>query len=305
MPSVTSRAPAKVNLALSVGAPDEEGFHVLATIFHAVSLVDEVVATAMTAGTGPRIDVEGEGAAELPDGDDNLAVRAARAVAERAGIAPDVHLLIRKAIPVAAGLAGGSADAAAALVACDALWSAGLDRTELAELAAQLGSDVPFALLGGTAVGLGRGERLTPALARGRFEWVFAVADEGLATPSVYAELDRLREERVLAEPRVNDAVMSALRSGRAAALGEALCNDLQPAALSLRPAIMRVLEAAEEYGALGSVVCGSGPTVALLARDAEHAIDLAVSLTASDVCRTVKRAHGPVPGARILDVRG
>ena len=305
MPSVTSRAPAKVNLALAVGAPDEDGVHVLATIFHAVSLVDEVVATAMAAGTGPRIDVEGEGAAELPDGDDNLAVRAARAVAERAGIAPDVHLLIRKAIPVAAGLAGGSADAAAALVACDTLWSAGLDRTELAELAAQLGSDVPFALLGGTAVGLGRGERLTPALARGRFEWVFAVADEGLATPSVYAELDRLREERVLAEPRVNDAVMSALRSGRAAALGEALCNDLQPAALSLRPNIMRVLEAAEEYGALGSVVCGSGPTVALLARDAEHAIDLAVSLTASDVCRTVKRAHGPVPGARVLDVRG
>jgi 4-diphosphocytidyl-2-C-methyl-D-erythritol kinase len=226
-------------------------------------------------------------------------------VAQRVAVAPEVHLLIRKAIPVAAGLAGGSADAAAALVACDALWNAGLDRAELAELGAGLGSDVPFALLGGTAVGLGRGERLTPALARGRFEWVFAVADEGLATTDVYAELDRIRKDRVMAEPRVDDAVMSALRSGRPAALGEALCNDLQPAAVSLRPGLMRVLEAGEEYGALGSVVSGSGPTVALLARDAEHAIDLAVALTASGVCRTVKRAYGPVPGARLVDGRG
>jgi 4-diphosphocytidyl-2-C-methyl-D-erythritol kinase len=302
MPSVTARAPAKVNLALAVGAPGPDGYHALATVFHAVSLVDDVVATATDAGSGPAVDVEGDGAGDVPDGTDNLAVRAAVAVAERCGVDPDVHLLIRKSIPVAAGLAGGSADAAAALVACDALWSGGLERDELAELALSLGSDVPFALLGGTAVGVGRGERLTPALARGRFEWVFAVADEGLATPTVYAELDRIRRGRVLPEPRVDDAVMSALRSGRPAALGEALCNDLQAAAVSLRPGLMRVLEAAEEYGALGSVVSGSGPTIALLARDAEHAIDLAVSLTASGVCRTVKRAHGPVPGARLVD---
>ena len=302
MASVTARAPAKVNLALSVGAPGDDGYHALATVFHAVSLVDEVVATTTEAGSGPTVDVEGDGAADVPDGADNLAVRAALLLAQRAGVDPDVHLLIRKSIPVAAGMAGGSADAAASLVACDALWSAGLERAELDDLAQQLGSDVPFALLGGTAVGVGRGERLTPALARGRFEWVFAVADQGLATPSVYAELDRLREGRVLAEPRVEDAVMSALRSGRPTALGEALCNDLQPAAVSLRPDLMRVLEAGEEYGALGSVVSGSGPTVALLARDAEHAIDLAVALTASGVCRTVKRAHGPVPGARLVD---
>jgi 4-diphosphocytidyl-2-C-methyl-D-erythritol kinase len=199
-------------------------------------------------------------------------------------------------------MAGGSADAAGALLACDALWGTGLDRAGLHELAAGLGSDVPFALIGGTAIGLGRGERLTPALARGTFQWVFAVAEGGLSTPAVYAECDRLREGRVLPEPRVSDALMSALRSGDAAALGQAMTNDLQPAACSLSPGLQRTLDVGAESGALGSLVSGSGPTCAFLARDQEHALDLAIALSAGGVCRAIKRAHGPVPGARVVE---
>jgi 4-diphosphocytidyl-2-C-methyl-D-erythritol kinase len=213
-------------------------------------------------------------------------------------------LHIRKGIPVAGGLAGGSADAAGALIACDALWGTGLGRSELLSLAAHLGSDVPFAVMGGTALGVGRGEHLTPALARGRFEWVFAVAEGGLSTPLVYSECDRLRDGRVLPEPRVSDAMMSALRSGDAVALGQAMLNDLQPAACSLRPQLLLTMEVGDDAEALGSLVSGSGPTVAFLARDAEHALDIAVSLSASGTCKTVKRAHGAVAGARVSGER-
>jgi 4-diphosphocytidyl-2-C-methyl-D-erythritol kinase len=214
----------------------------------------------------------------------------------------DVALSITKAIPVAGGLAGGSADAAAALVACDALWGTGMSKDGLAALAARLGSDVPFSLHGGTALGTGRGERLTPVLARGSFSWVLALAEGGLSTPSVYGQLDLQRETgpvRVVSEP---SAVLAALRSGDAAALGRALDNDLQPAALSLAPHLRRLLAAAADLGALGCVVSGSGPTVALLARDPDAADELAASLAAEGVCRAVRRADGPVPGARIVE---
>jgi 4-diphosphocytidyl-2-C-methyl-D-erythritol kinase len=206
-------------------------------------------------------------------------------------------------------MAGGSADAAGALVACDALWGLGLSRDELAELAADLGSDVPFLLHGGTSLAHGRGEKLTPVLARGAFSWVFAVADGALSTPAVYAECDLLREQAGLGpggamapEPRASDAVLSALRAGDPTTLGPALTNDLQKAALSLRPSLAQVLEVGTEYGALGAVVSGSGPTCAFLVRDDEHAIDLTVALSASGVCGTVLRAHGPVPGARVVE---
>ena len=220
----------------------------------------------------------------------------------RAGVAEGVHLHIHKGIPVAGGMAGGSADAAATLLACDALWGAGLSREELGELAAELGSDVPFALFGGTAIGTGRGERLTPALARGEHQWVVGLSDFGLSTPTVYAELDRLREGRILPEPHVPDRLMKALRSGDSEALGKAMANDLQPAACSLAPNLTAALAVGRDYGALGGVVSGSGPSVALLARDVEHALDLAVALTASGAVREVRRAHGPVPGARIVE---
>jgi len=212
-----------------------------------------------------------------------------------------VALHITKGIPVAGGMAGGSADAAAALVACDALWGTGLSRAELAELAVGLGSDVPFSLLGGTAMGTGRGEVLAPVLARGRFEWVAALAEDGLSTPAVYRELDRLRGGRAVPEPRVSDGLMAALRAGDADELGRAMRNDLQDAACALRPVLRQTLDTGREAGALGAMVSGSGPTVVFLARSPEHAIDIAVALSATGTCRAVKRAHGPVGGARVV----
>jgi 4-diphosphocytidyl-2-C-methyl-D-erythritol kinase len=247
---------------------------------------------------------EGAGVADVPVDRSILAAAAAVALAERAGIEPQVRLHLTKSIPVAGGMAGGSADAAAALVACDALWQTGLSRNDLLELAAGLGSDVPFSLVGGTALGTGRGEVLTPVLARARFEWVVAIADGGLSTPEVYAECDRLRAGRVLPHPRVSDALMSALRSGDADALGAALHNDLQEAACSLRPSLRRTLETGEDAGALGGIVSGSGPSVVFLASSPEHAIDLAVALTATGTCQAVRRAHGPVAGARLVGER-
>jgi 4-diphosphocytidyl-2-C-methyl-D-erythritol kinase len=297
---VTVRVPAKVNLELRVGAARDDGFHDLATVYQAVSVFDDVTALP---GDHLTVSIEGEGADVVPDDDDNLALVAARALAEHIGVDPHAHLHIHKGIPVAAGLAGGSADAAAALLALERLWGAQLDRDELVDIAASVGSDVPFALVGHTAMGLGRGEKLTPVLARGHFHWVFAFAPDGLSTPDVYAELDRLRRGSVLAEPRVSDAVMTALRSGSAVTLGAALANDLQRAAVSLRPNLTMTLDVGDEYGALGALVSGSGPTCAFLARDEEHALDLAVALTASGTCRTVTSAVGPVPGARIVDV--
>jgi 4-diphosphocytidyl-2-C-methyl-D-erythritol kinase len=296
---VTVRVPAKINLGLAVGGPRPDGYHELATVFHAVSLYDDVTARP---ADDVRVTVEGPHAAGVPTDERNLAVRAALLLARRTGIEAGVHLHLRKEIPVAGGMAGGSADAAGALLACDALWHAGLGRDELRELAAELGSDVPFGLLGGTAIGTGRGERLTPALARGTYHWVIAPADGGLATPAVYAELDRLRAGRVLPEPRIPDRLMQALRSGDPRALGPALVNDLQPAALSLDPRLERTLAIGLDNGALGGLVSGSGPTVAFLVSDHEHAMDLSITLVASGTVPDVRRAQGPVPGARILD---
>lgn len=296
--SVTARAPGKVNLALVVGPLRDDGYHELVNVFHAVSLVDDVTATPADDVT---CSVEGVHAERVPCDGTNLAVRAARLLAERTGVDDGVHLHISKQIPVAGGMAGGSADAAAALLACDALWQTALSKDDLLELAADLGSDVPFALVGGTAVGTGRGERLTPALARGEYEWVVALNEAGLSTPAVYGELDRLREGRAVPGPSVPEDLMQALRSGDPEALGAALANDLEPAACSLAPELERTLEVGREYGALGAMVSGSGPTVAFLVRDHEQALDISVALTASGAADDVRRCRGPVPGARVL----
>ncbi|HVQ93985.1 MAG TPA: 4-(cytidine 5'-diphospho)-2-C-methyl-D-erythritol kinase [Mycobacteriales bacterium] len=294
---VTVRVPAKINLHLNVGALRPDGYHELITVFQAVALYDTVTATP---ARDLSLGMQGEGVRELPGGADNLAWKAAVLLADRAGVAPTVRLDLVKGIPVAGGLAGGSADAAATLVACDALWGAGLDRAELTELAAELGSDVAFALAGGTALGTGRGERLTPVLAAGRWHWVFAIAEAGLPTPAVYAELDRLRaagDRPTAGEP---DRLINALRSHDPGQLGELLANDLQAAAISLRPELRRTLRSGLDLGALGAVVSGSGPTCAFLARSREAAVRLAASLAGAGVCRTVRVAHGPVPGARV-----
>lgn len=299
--SVIVRVPAKVNLQLSVGPLRKDGYHELATVFHAVSLSDEVKATYAEPGAGITLTISGEGSDHLPVDESNLAYRAAMLLAAHAGIEADVTMHLNKGIPVAGGMAGGSADAAGALVACDALWRLGTDRDDLMDLAAELGSDVPFALHGGTAVGTGRGEKLLSALARGSFHWVFALADGGLSTPAVYGECDRLREGGDVPDPHVSDLLMQGLRAGDAVILGKALSNDLQAAAISLRPSLAQVLETGDDLGALGGIVSGSGPTCAFLARDHEHALDIAVGLTSAGVCRTVKTATSPAHGAKVV----
>lgn len=314
MTALTARAPAKLNLQLSVGPLRQDGFHDVATVYHAVSLFDEVTVQPASRIT---VQVEGEGAREVPAGRGNLAAQAAIALRRAAGISGGARIRIRKRIPVAAGLAGGSADAAAALVACNMLWAAGLSHADLSDLAATLGSDVPFSLAGGTAIGLGRGERLTPALVSGRYHWVLAIAATGLSTAAVYAEWDRLHAlgtagdgfagaDRVSRShhgvsgdrPGVSHDLLAALRSGDATAVGALLSNDLEAAALSLRPQLRRVLQAGKEAGALASMLSGSGPTCAFLARGREHALDLAAALTGAGVCRHVTAVAGPAPGA-------
>ncbi|MFJ6212624.1 4-(cytidine 5'-diphospho)-2-C-methyl-D-erythritol kinase [Streptomyces sp. NPDC092296] len=303
--SVTVRVPAKVNVQLAVGGRRTDGYHDLANVFFAVALGDQV--TASPADT-LRITVSGPDADQVPLDDGNLAARAARLLARRHGLAPDVHLHIAKDIPVAGGMAGGSADGAAALVACDALWGTATPRDILLELAAELGSDVPFALLGGVALGHGRGEILRPLPVAGTFHWVFAVADGGLSTPAVFRECDRLRDlagtgsdTAAVPDPQADPALLDALATGDTVALAAALSNDLQPAALSLRPALAATLRAGADGGAIGTLVSGSGPTCAFLTKDEDSAAAVATALATSGTCRSVRVTHGPVPGATVL----
>jgi 4-diphosphocytidyl-2-C-methyl-D-erythritol kinase len=296
--SVTVRTPGKINLYLAVGDLLDSGYHELATLFHAVSLVDEV--TVRNADV-LSLKITGEGAEQLPLDERNLAWQAAELMAEHVGRAPDVSISIDKSIPVAGGMGGGSADAAAVLVAINSLWELGVARRDLHTLAAKLGSDVPFALHGGTALGTGRGEELATVLARNTFHWVLAFADGGLSTPKVFRELDRLRE--VGAPPRLDDPepVVAALAAGDPEQLAPLLGNELQPAALSMKPALRRVLRAGVEAGALAGIVSGSGPTCAFLCRSASSAVDVGTELTGAGVCRTVRVASGPVHGARLV----
>ncbi|MET8742462.1 4-(cytidine 5'-diphospho)-2-C-methyl-D-erythritol kinase [Streptomyces sp. NPDC004728] len=296
--SITVRVPAKVNVQLAVGAPRPDGFHDLANVFLAVGLYDEVTVTPADA---LRITCSGPDAAQVPLDASNLAARAAIALAERHGIAPDVHIHIAKDIPVAGGMAGGSADGAAALLACDALWSTGATRDELLAICAELGSDVPFSLVGGAALGTGRGERLTPIDVGGTFHWVFAVADGGLSTPAVYGEFDRLTADTDVPEPEASPALLDALRTGDATALAAALTNDLQPAALSLRPSLADTLAAGTAAGALAALVSGSGPTTAFLVADEESARKVAEALLTSGTCRNARTAVSPAPGATVV----
>jgi 4-diphosphocytidyl-2-C-methyl-D-erythritol kinase len=299
--AVVARAPAKVNVHLAVGPLRPDGFHELRTVYLAVSLFDTVTARP---GDGLSLTVTGEGAGVVPTDRHNLVWRAAELLADSAGIPADADLAIAKSIPAAAGLAGGSADAAAALVALDALWGTRADRADLAQLAAQLGSDVPFSLVGGVALGSGRGERLSPVLARARSNWVLGIAGEGLSTPAVYAELDRLRADGRVpdgSELEPAEPVIAALRSGPPSALAAALVNDLQAPALALRPELRRALTAATDAGASGALLSGSGPTVAALAEDEQSAVRLTAALAGAGVFRTVRAVHGPVPGARLV----
>lgn len=300
--TVRVRVPAKINLSLAVGPPRADGYHDLATVFQAVSIFDEVTVTRNGSKDRPAIDVSGVDAAGVPVGESNLAWRAVAAFAKRIGREPDVSLGIKKAIPVAGGMAGGSADAAAALLACATLWEDGT-REQMEATAAEIGSDVPFALMGGTAVGVGRGEVLTPAMVRGTYEWVFALAEQGLSTPSVYRRCDELRGPDFKEQPEVDQGVMLALRAGDPEALGLELSNDLQPAAIALAPHLQGLLDLGSEHGALGAIVSGSGPTCGFLVGGSEEALEVAVALSASGLCSAVRRAEGPVPGATVLGI--
>jgi 4-diphosphocytidyl-2-C-methyl-D-erythritol kinase len=305
--TVTVRAPAKINLGLRVGRSRRaDGYHPLATVYQAIGLYDEIKARPVDDG-GISVTVTGEGDDVVPLDSTNLAVQAATLLAKRFEVGTGVALSIHKSIAVAGGLGGGSADAAGALVACDALWGTDATRGDLVALASELGSDVPFCLVGGLAVGTGRGEQLSPVLAKGTYEWVLAYADTGLSTPQVYAEFDRLTvtappgRPGVQAAPEVPEQLMTALRSGDPYAVGMALHNDLEGAALRLRPALRHTLALGVEMNALGSILCGSGPTCLFLASDPDHAVDIAVALAGSGTCRLVQRAAGPVHGARVV----
>jgi 4-diphosphocytidyl-2-C-methyl-D-erythritol kinase len=300
-PPVTVRVPSKVNLHLAVGDVRKDGYHELTTIFQALSLTDEVT-VAVT--DEPGVEVRGDGAKAVPASAENLAWRAVQELAGYVGRKPadlKIRVMIHKGIPVSGGMAGGSADAAAALVGLAALWKLEVGRDELATIAARLGSDVPFALHGGTALGTRRGEQLVPVLVRHTYHWVLALAAQGLSTPKVYGELDRLRLDGD--PPRVGpvEPVLEALASGDPRQLALLLGNDLQAAAVSLRSGLRRTLRAGVDAGALAGIVSGSGPTCAFLCADADAALQVAAELAGAGVCRTVRVARGPVPGARVI----
>ncbi|APU12795.1 MULTISPECIES: 4-(cytidine 5'-diphospho)-2-C-methyl-D-erythritol kinase [Actinoalloteichus] len=300
-PPITVRAPAKVNLHLGVGDLRDDGYHDLVTVFQALSLTDEVT---VAVAEEPGVEVHGEGADAVPTGPSNLVWRAVQALAQHVGRDPDeprVRVVINKGIPVAGGMAGGSADAAATLVGLASLWRLDIGRDELADVAATIGSDVPFCLHGGNALGTGRGERLVPVLSRHSFHWVLALARRGLSTPTVFEEMDRLRSEG--RPPRIGsvEPVLEALASGDPRQLALLLGNDLQAAAVSLRPTLRRTLRAGVNAGALAGVVSGSGPTCAFLCESAASAVQVAAELSGVGVCRTVRVAQGPVPGAKVV----
>ena len=300
--SVRVEAPGKVNLFLSVGAPGPDGYHPLTTVFQAVRLIETVTARRQSAQDHGTVTLTlEEPDADVPVDDSNLAVRAATLLAQTAGVGEGVDLLLRKRVPVAGGMAGGSADAAAALVACNALWGTGLSLPELSALAARLGADVPFPLTGATAVGSGRGDRVTPIMTRGVYHWVFALAEEGLSTPAVFRRFDEMAGGGQPALHDVPETLTAALRAGDARALAGSLHNDLQAAALDLRPELAEVIAVAEEAGALRAIVSGSGPTIAALVEDPGSAQRVSRALKASDLVADVLRADAPVAGARVV----
>jgi 4-diphosphocytidyl-2-C-methyl-D-erythritol kinase len=301
---VSVRVPAKLNLQLLVGPLRADGYHEIATVFHALELFDVLSAAP---AESLQVSMRGAESAGLPTGRANLAWRAAELLAQHAGVPARVQLTIDKHIPVAGGLAGGSADAAAALLACDRLWGLGLPAGELLALAGRLGSDVAFALVGGSAVGAGRGERLRPVEGGARFHWVLAVSHDGLSTPAVYAELDRQRgPELARTAPDPADALASsglveAVVSGDPELLAGRLVNDLQPAAITLAPYLADTLAAGRKCGALAGIVSGSGPTCAFLARDQAHAAELARELAASGACRKTYPVAGGSARATVV----
>lgn len=297
--ALTVRAPAKINLNLGVGSIRPDGFHPLATVYQAIGLYDDVsVAEAdewsLAVGTHPRIDVS-----DVPADHTNIAMRAGRALTSFHGIDRRAAIRIEKGIPVAAGLAGGSADGAATLLALDRLWGLQTSDRDLLALAADLGSDVPFALVGGTALGSGRGEQVEPLEDNGSWWWVVVESEIGLSTPGVYREFDRLLGDRTATE-KLMPELRSALVAGDPRWLAQQLSNDLSAAALSLRPDLAVVLADGRDCGALAGLMSGSGPTCLFLCSDARHAADVRLAMTERGYER-VTACAAPVAGAHVV----
>lgn len=295
---VVVRAAAKVNLSLRVGPVQPDGFHPVETLYQAVDLYDEIT---VQPAEGIQLRFTGEAAGELAADHTNLAWRAAELLAKNAGIDANVKIEIHKEIPMAGGMAGGSADAAGTLVACDLLWNLQTPRAELLALASQLGSDIPFSMIGGIELGRGRGDELTTVLNRGEYHWVFVLSEAGLSTPAVYAKFDELELAEV--DFGVSPELLQAVAAGEIKTAAEFFENDLEPAALALRPDLRRVLKAGVEAGAWAALVSGSGPTCAFLARSEAAALDLSIELQASGLVRRTVLASGPVVGTHVLAI--
>ena len=302
--SITVRAAAKINLHLGVGRAREDGFHPLDTVYQAIGIHDDLTldlvhdpADRLTLTTRVADHVD---PAAVPDGAHNIVLRAARLLADHAGRPAAGAFVVRKDIPVAGGMAGGSADAAAALVACDRLWGLGTPDDELLALAAQLGSDIPFSLVGGTARGVGRGELVTPVDDPGSWWWVAVPSTQGLSTPTVYRHFDTMRPDAPEV-PASAEPLLAALATGEPVRLARALHNDLQEPAIDLRPELGDLIALGEAEGALRGMVSGSGPTVVFLCDSAEGARETAAGLAGAghDVVLT---ATGPVAGAHVVD---
>lgn len=293
-------APAKINLCLGVGPVREDGYHPLATVYQAVGLYDEVV---LRPADAPDLTLSTDGVdiSEVPADENNLAMRAVQVLAEHHEDELTVAMHIRKHIPVAGGLAGGSTDAAAALLGADYLFGLHTPREVLLQLAARLGSDVPFCLMGGTAMGSGRGELVTPVMTRGEYWWVVVPDHGGLSTPAVYGEFDRLNADRPVPAPEVPDELLAGLRGGDAERLGAALENDLQAAALSFRPDLGSLLAAGRIASAHGALVSGSGPTTVFLCDSPTHAQRVDQALQADHGTEPALVVKGPVHGARVV----
>lgn len=296
----TVRAAAKINLHLGVGRVREDGFHPLDTVYQAIGLHDDLVVApadtlSVTTQAGQHVDASG-----VPEGEDNIAVRAARLLAVEAGVPATGRLTVRKDIPVAGGMAGGSADAAAALIAFDRLWDTQVADDTLLRLAAELGSDVPFSLIGGTARGRGRGEVVEPVTDTGTWWWVVVPTSQGLSTPAVYRHFDVLHPDAPIAPPSA-EPLIAALATGEPLRLARVLHNDLQEPAIDLRPELGALIERGEAEGALRGMVSGSGPTVVFLCDSRDGAMATAEGLSESGQ-GGVLVAAGPVAGAHVVD---
>ena len=296
MSTTTVRVPAKINLHLGVGRPRPDGFHPLITVFQAIGLYDDLAAGESSQWRLALDLADHITPGSVPDDGANIVDRAADLLAAHHGVERAGDVLITKAIPVAGGMAGGSADAAAALVALDRLWGAHTSDEDLLGLAARLGSDVPFALVGGTALGTGRGDVVTPVPDHGTWWWVVVPSATGLATPEVYRHFDELFPDAP-PDPPAADGLLDALASRDPHLLGALLHNDLQTAAVDLRPDLETLIERGEAAGAIRGMVSGSGPTVVFLCESGEHARAVAGALGEA----VVLVANGPVAGAHVV----